>query len=166
MDQISADFTSLFLFKQLILSPHIYCSSQQFNVFVGDKFYVGLNGLELLDNCFVPIPLCEEQLQATPWADINSLPEILLRGGDARCLANLINSTNDTFDDRHMWLSPLSAKGPNTIYLLMDEPVSIGCIKICKMSSFANCFESVCVCMRALDFLQLVLSLKYSCGGN
>jgi hypothetical protein len=40
--------------------------------------------------------------------DINDLTQFRNRGFDARCLDNLVNGENDTFNDRDMWLVPLS----------------------------------------------------------
>jgi len=88
------------------------------------------------------------------------LVEVRRKGLDARCLQNLVNpaSPNDTFNDRYMWLAPLSTSSqdaniaggggparrdsssstwidaPNTIFILMDELASIGCIKIWNYS--------------------------------
>lgn len=84
--------------------------------------------------------------------DLNDLPEINAIGGDARKLENLLNSDNDTYDDRSMWLTAFSGpaaitddaqahhvnnrgKGAaaavyNCIFILFDNPVTISCIKI------------------------------------
>jgi hypothetical protein len=64
----------------------------------GDPYYVGLNGIELLDTAGRIISLSADQLQATPYRDVNDLPEVQLRGGrDARSLENLIAHGNDGF---------------------------------------------------------------------
>jgi hypothetical protein len=107
----------------------------------GDGYYVGLNGLALYDRYGCIIPINTDQLQATPYRDINDLENIQNRGYDARCLENLVSSDNDTYDDRRMWLSPFSGPNsssntstPNTIFILMDTPVTISMIKFWNYS--------------------------------
>jgi hypothetical protein len=73
-------------------------------------------------------------LQATPFRDINDLVDIKSRGHDPRCLENLVTKDFNTFDDDCMWLAPFAHGTPNTIFILMDEPVTIGCIKIWNYS--------------------------------
>ena len=75
------------MLKIVILSSH------------GDPYYVGLNGINIFDNSGNLIELSEDQLQASPYRDVNDLPEIQSRGEDARCLRNLIHSENDTYND-------------------------------------------------------------------
>lgn len=52
-------------------------------------------------------------------------------------MKNLCNHQNDTFIDRHMWLAPFSGPSSaqrndalNTIFVLFDEPITLGMIKI------------------------------------
>ena len=104
----------------------------------GDRFYLGLNGIELLDCNFSPIPLCKDKIQATPWPDLDSLPEIRQRGGDARRLENLANGANDTFEGANMWLTALAPGVPTALYILMDEPITIGCIRIWNYSKTSS----------------------------
>jgi hypothetical protein len=59
-----------------------------------------LNGIALFDETGEQIAFGSHQIQALPLRDINSLPEIRRRGHDARCLENLIDCNNDTFNDR------------------------------------------------------------------
>jgi hypothetical protein len=108
----------------------------------GDNDYCGLNGLELLDHTGAKVPLDTEQIQGSPYRDINDLREIRERGHDARCLENLINgSPNNTFNDRYLWLSPLvdpvvgwSVNEKNTITLLFDEPITLSAILLWNYS--------------------------------
>lgn len=107
----------------------------------GDGYYVGLNGLALYDKYGYLIPINSDQLQATPYRDINDLENIKNRGYDARCLENLVSTDNDTYDDRNMWLAPYSGPNsssntstPNTIFILMDAPVTISMIKLWNYS--------------------------------
>jgi hypothetical protein len=80
------------------------------------------------------------------FSDVNDLPEIRKLGGDARVLENLLDGKNDTFDDRHMWLSAIVERGQieeadddfipamNTIFVLFDKPSAISCVKIWNYS--------------------------------
>jgi len=75
------------MLKLVILSSH------------GDPYYVGLNGISIFDADGNILELSEDQLQASPYRDVNDLPEIQSRGEDARCLRNLIHPENDTYND-------------------------------------------------------------------
>jgi len=82
----------------------------------GDLYYVGLNGLEIYEVGGRKVILTPDQIHATPFRlesllvknqpifssvrDVNDLPEIKKIGRDERCLENLIEPTNDTFNDR------------------------------------------------------------------
>lgn len=76
------------------------------------------------------------------YRDVNDMEEIKQRGLDARCLENLVHPVNDTFNDRFMWLAPLSTyddqgvqeQENNCILILFDEPVTIGCVKFWNYS--------------------------------
>lgn len=74
-------------------------------------------------------------------SDVNDLTDIQKHGHDARCMENLMNSINNTFIDRYMWLAPFS--GPNSaqrndafnmIFILFDEPITLGMIKFWNYS--------------------------------
>ncbi len=107
----------------------------------GDKYYVGLNGLEIYDDNGRKVEIDISQLQAFPYKDINDLEEIRRQGKDVRGLQNLINPINNTFNDRHMWLAPFSGpnseekhKPANSILILFDEPIALSYIKIWNYS--------------------------------
>lgn len=104
----------------------------------GDRHYIGLNGLQLFDEDGHQIAISDDQVQATPYRDLNDLPEIQSRGGDARCLENILMSVNDTYSDRCMWLTAYTGRGAitdggmtvNTIFILFDTVQTISCIKL------------------------------------
>ena len=128
----------------------------------GDPYYVGLNGIAVYDEFGHQVDLCSDQVHATPFRDVNDLPEVRKKGSDARCLENLINSKNNTFNDRNMWLCPLSSPTafassasngkhnsahsssnnmrthPTNIFILLDEPTKISCLKIWNYSKTAS----------------------------
>jgi hypothetical protein len=74
----------------------------------GDLFYVGLNGIEVLDERGFPIQIQLSMVDANP-RDMNSIPG---HGSDHRTLDKLFDKTNNTCDDHHMWLIPFN-KGEN-----------------------------------------------------
>jgi len=100
--------------------------------------------------------LTPDQIHATPFRDVNDLPEIKKIGRDERCLEKLIEPTNDTFNDRFMWLVPFfnwegdinlgsisndsadsrKSVSPsyNTIFVLLDSPIKISHIKLWNYS--------------------------------
>lgn len=70
----------------------------------GDPYYMGLTGIELLGPNQESIPLSYSMLKASP-RDLNDLPEY---EDDDRTLDKLINGTNVTMSDEHMWLIPFT----------------------------------------------------------
>lgn len=70
----------------------------------GDLFYVGLTGVEILDQDGKSIPLTISMLDASP-RDMNSIQG---GTGDYRTLDKLVDGVNNTTDDRHMWLIPFN----------------------------------------------------------
>lgn len=107
----------------------------------GDKFYIGLNGIEMYDDRGFKINIEPSQLQAVPYRDINDLEDIKRQGHDARCLENLIYNSNDTFEDFNMWLTPFSGpnsaqmQGPsNTVFFIFDESITLGYVKFWNYS--------------------------------
>ena len=103
----------------------------------GDKFYVGLNGLELFDEKGEKLNIEISQVHATPFRDVNDLPDTKRQSYDARGLHNLLHPSNNTYIDRCMWLAPFSGPNsfqrngqPNSIFILFDDPVTLGLIKI------------------------------------
>lgn len=70
----------------------------------GDPYYMGLTGLDVLGPNMEIIPLSHSMLKALP-ADLNDLPEY---EDDDRTLDKLIDGTNVTTSDEHMWLIPFT----------------------------------------------------------
>ncbi len=74
----------------------------------GDLFYVGLTGVEVLDERGNSINITNQMIDANP-RDMNSIPG---HGSDYRTLDKLVNKINNTMDDNNMWLIPFN-KGEN-----------------------------------------------------
>jgi hypothetical protein len=85
----------------------------------GDAHYIGLNGLQLLSPSGAPIRLTPAMLTADP-PSIASLPQL---ANDPRTLDKLVDGTNATYDDRHMFLAPYTPGRANTVR------VDLGCLE-------------------------------------
>src|SRR5690606_33137513 len=81
----------------------------------GDRHYVGMTGIQVLDENLNPIPISANQLSACP-RDMNDIPG---HSGDYRTLDKLVNNINITVDDRNMWLIP-KKMGKSNAYLIID----------------------------------------------
>jgi len=92
----------------------------------GDRHYIGLNGLQLLDPTGAPLALSVDRIDADP-SSIATLPQMQR---DPRTVDKLIDGVNATYDDRHMWLAPFSPGKPNTVTVTFPRPVRIGAIKV------------------------------------
>lgn len=47
------------------------------------------------------------------------------------CSHRSVDGRNDTYDDAHMWLAPLSrGPAPNTLYICFNEPVSLSVLRV------------------------------------
>lgn len=94
----------------------------------GDLFYVGLNGLEVLNASGQPVPIqvtpddmSRTSVTAKP-RDMNAIPG---HGSDHRKLENLFNGKNNTIDDRNMWLIPYNNGEDHIITIDLGETRSI-----------------------------------------
>ncbi|NXI44542.1 K0556 protein, partial [Galbula dea] len=80
------------------------CLQLNFTMTWGDSHYLGLTGLEVIGRNGQALKISREQISASP-QDFNDLPEYT---GDSRRLEKLIDGTNITAEDDHMWLIPFS----------------------------------------------------------
>ncbi|CAG9311860.1 unnamed protein product [Blepharisma stoltei] len=94
----------------------------------GDTHYVGLCGIELFDQLGNPIKFKDpaKQISAEP-ADVNVLPGY---GTDPRTVDKLLDGTNWTCDDLHVWLAPFTQGQFNLIYINLLSPVALSMIRI------------------------------------
>ncbi|GMF13536.1 unnamed protein product [Phytophthora lilii] len=117
---------------QTPLFPTGYIIKFVFSSTWGDKFYLGLNGVELYDRDNQLIPLCSEIIDAQP-RDINILKEPGATH-DVRTLDKLYDGVYNTYDDRHMWLAPYTPTHPNKLVIFFNEPVTISKIRLWNYS--------------------------------
>ncbi|KQK84800.1 hypothetical protein AAES_45431 [Amazona aestiva] len=97
------------------------CLQLNFTMTWGDSHYLGLTGLEVIGKYGHALKISTEQVSASP-QDLNDLPEY---AGDSRTLEKLIDGTNITVDDDHMWLIPFSFGEDHLLTIHFDKIESI-----------------------------------------
>mmetsp|Transcript_15242 Transcript_15242/g.45822 ORF Transcript_15242/g.45822 Transcript_15242/m.45822 type:complete len:295 (-) Transcript_15242:73-957(-) len=108
------------IFKIVLLSTH------------GDRFYLGLNSLELYDENNAEIALNDDNASAVP----RDITELEGYEQDPRVLLKLFGRRRQ--DESHEWLAPFTGpnsaidqhRSPNTIFLFFDEPRTLSRISI------------------------------------
>ncbi|XP_059717726.1 katanin-interacting protein isoform X9 [Haemorhous mexicanus] len=97
------------------------CLQLNFTMTWGDSHYLGLTGLEVIGKDGQALKISAEQISASP-QDLNDLPECT---GDSRTLEKLIDGTNITVEDDHMWLIPFSFGEDHLLTIHFDKTESI-----------------------------------------
>ncbi|NXO53466.1 K0556 protein, partial [Aramus guarauna] len=97
------------------------CLQLNFTMTWGDSHYLGLTGLEVIGKSGHALKISTEQISASP-QDLNDLPEYT---GDSRTLEKLIDGTNITVEDDHMWLIPFSFGEDHLLTIHFDKIESI-----------------------------------------
>ncbi|OPJ87736.1 hypothetical protein AV530_001143 [Patagioenas fasciata monilis] len=97
------------------------CLQLNFTMTWGDSHYLGLTGLEVIGKNGHALKISTEQISASP-QDLNDLPEYT---GDSRTLEKLIDGTNITVEDDHMWLIPFSFGEDHLLTIYFDKIESI-----------------------------------------
>ena len=77
----------------------------------GDPHYIGLNGIQLLSPTGAPLRITGAQLSADP-PSIASLPQL---ANDPRTVDKLVDGSNASYDDRHMFLAPFTPGRMNSV---------------------------------------------------
>ncbi|KAA3681461.1 uncharacterized protein DEA37_0003399 [Paragonimus westermani] len=95
-----------------------------------DRYYVGLNGLELIDMSGAPVPKKEFSIFASP----SSINELRLRNSispDVRTVDKLVDGMNSGKDmAHHCWLAPILPDKLPCIYIVFNEPVKLAGIRL------------------------------------
>ncbi|XP_075623883.1 katanin-interacting protein isoform X2 [Balearica regulorum gibbericeps] len=97
------------------------CLQMNFTMTWGDSHYLGLTGLEVIGKNGHALKISAEQISASP-QDLNDLLEYT---GDSRTLEKLIDGTNITVEDDHMWLIPFSFGEDHLLTIHFDKIESI-----------------------------------------
>ncbi|KAM6299190.1 katanin-interacting protein [Aegotheles albertisi] len=97
------------------------CLQLNFTMTWGDSRYLGLTGLEVIGKNGQALKISTEQISAST-QDLNGLPEYL---GDYKTLEKLIDGTNITVEDDHMWLIPFSSGKDHLLTIHFDKIESI-----------------------------------------
>ncbi|XP_074962238.1 katanin-interacting protein isoform X4 [Phalacrocorax aristotelis] len=97
------------------------CLQLNFTMTWGDSHYLGLTGLEVIGKNGHALKISTGQISASP-QDLNDLPEYT---GDSRTLEKLIDGTNITVEDDHMWLIPFSFGEDHLLTIYFDKIESI-----------------------------------------
>ena len=92
----------------------------------GDPHYVGLNGVQLLKPNGEPIRVSPQQLVAEP-PSIATLPQL---ANDPRTVDKLVDGTNATYDDRHMFLAPFTPGRSNAVRLDLGRTERIAAVRL------------------------------------
>ncbi|NXJ12458.1 K0556 protein, partial [Odontophorus gujanensis] len=119
--------------QEVLLDSHSACTPKEPGIFTGkclqlnftmtwgDAHYLGLTGLEVIGKDGQALKISTEQISASP-RDLNDLPEYT---EDSRTLEKLIDGTNITAEDDHMWLIPFSFGENHLLTIHFDKTESI-----------------------------------------
>ncbi|MBN3311563.1 K0556 protein, partial [Atractosteus spatula] len=110
-------------------APGMYtgkCLEINFAMTWGDSHYMGVTGLEVVGKDGQSLPLTMSMIDARP-RDLNELPEY---NQDSRTLDKLIDSTNITMEDEHMWLIPFTRGSDHVLTVSFERPETIAGLRI------------------------------------
>lgn len=93
----------------------------------GDCFYLGLTGLEVVDEGGQPISLVSAAITATP-ADLND--GVQCGGHDVRTLDKLFDHVNLTTLDQHMWLTSFSLASGVQLRITWPSPIVMAGVRV------------------------------------
>ncbi|XP_029174067.1 protein KIAA0556-like isoform X2 [Nylanderia fulva] len=89
----------------------------------GDKYYVGLNGIEIFSNTGEPAKI------KNIYADTSS-NKSLDNSHNSHIVNNLINGINQTRDDANLWLMPYSSGDHHYVHIIFEFAITIAMIRI------------------------------------
>ncbi|KAJ8926520.1 hypothetical protein NQ314_021122 [Rhamnusium bicolor] len=90
----------------------------------GDKYYVGLNGIEIFNDDGEIAKV--KNISAIP-PDVSILPECR---NDPRVVSNLLDGVNRTQDDMHIWLAPFDSGCSHLITIEFADITTVAMIRI------------------------------------
>lgn len=92
----------------------------------GDRYYVGLSGVEFFGADGRAINISGLSVRAVP-SDINVLVEY---GADPRTCDKLVDGSYVTSDDLHMWLAPFSEGEMNKVFIELPFTTRLAMIRV------------------------------------
>ncbi|GJQ72137.1 hypothetical protein Trydic_g3231 [Trypoxylus dichotomus] len=127
----------------------------------GDKYYVGLNGIDVFDKDGNIINV--KKISANP-PDVNILPEC---NNDPRVVTNLLNGVNRTQDDVHLWLAPYTAGHKHIILIEFYQITTLAMLRIWNYNkSRIHSYRGVREVQITLDGMPIFIGeIKKACGG-
>ena len=112
----------------------------------GDSEYIGLSGIQFLDEKNEPINIEKAKTIGALPKDINTVMD---NYGDPRIFENVFNMINETNDDNYMWLTVYNANSPPYIEISYEEVINISCIKFWNYNKFGELHRGV----KIVDFI-------------
>ncbi|XP_014661506.1 PREDICTED: uncharacterized protein KIAA0556-like isoform X2 [Priapulus caudatus] len=97
------------------------CLELNFTATWGDCHYMGLSGLEVLGSDGEVLPVGADMMDAHP-RDLNTLAGI---EDDVRTLDKLVDGTNITMNDKHMWLIPFTETQDHRIAIAFANAITL-----------------------------------------
>ncbi|CAL8100551.1 unnamed protein product [Calicophoron daubneyi] len=99
-----------------------------------DRYYVGLDGLELLDENGATIPIEPSSVFANPGSVREVLGDRSVRA-DVRTADKLVDGyTSGPELSRHCWLAPILPNQSNRIFIIFNEPITSSALKLWNYS--------------------------------
>ncbi|THD26873.1 hypothetical protein D915_002312 [Fasciola hepatica] len=100
-----------------------------------DRYYVGLDGLELLDHNTKPIPIQPQSIFAFPSCVNDMSRAATAKHIDIRTVDKLVDGvTSGSRINSHCWLAPIDASQGNQIFIVFDEPVTASGLRLWNYS--------------------------------
>jgi hypothetical protein len=118
----------------------------------GDSKYIGLTGIQLLDENQESINIDRAKTIGAMPKDINT---IFNNCGDPRIFENIFNNVNETSDDYNMWLTQYNPNSPPYIELSFETPINLSAIKFWNY----NCPGQL---ERGAKSLEIILDENYT----
>lgn len=87
----------------------------------GDKYYVGLNGIEIFSSTGEPAKI--KEIYAHTSQSLNN-------NRNLHTVNNLINGINRTRDDANLWLTPYSNGDHHYVHVIFEFTITIAMIRI------------------------------------
>ena len=93
----------------------------------GDRFYIGMCGIEVFNDKGCPLRIEPNSVSASP-SDLNMLPDVK---NDPRTPDKLVDGVYSTCDETHSWLAPHNKKGTaNRVRIDFGKTISLSLLRL------------------------------------